>query len=50
LAKPNYQFVKRQKELAKKKNQEEKQRRKASKHQTETADGTNPPATDETPK
>lgn len=43
LAKPNYQFVKRQKELAKKKNQEEKQRRKASKNQTDTADGVSPP-------
>lgn len=43
MAKPNYQFVKRQKELAKKKNQEEKQRRKASKNQTDTADGVSPP-------
>jgi len=50
LAKPNYQFAKRQKELAKKKHQEEKQKRKAAKHQTEPAEGISPLTVDETPK
>lgn len=50
LAKPNYQFEKRQKELAKKKHQEEKQKRKAAKHQPAPADGVSPSAVDETPK
>lgn len=43
MAKPNYQFEKRQKELAKKKNQEEKQKRKAAKHQTEPTEKPNEP-------
>ena len=42
MAKPNYQFAKRQKELAKKKKQEEKQKRKADKHATEPAASTEP--------
>jgi hypothetical protein len=46
LAKPNYQYEKRQKDLAKKKKQEEKRLRKLSKNVTEGATETNP---DETP-
>jgi hypothetical protein len=49
LAKPNYQFAKRQKELAKKKIQEEKQKRKAAK-KAESAEGVSPPGADEVPK
>lgn len=47
LAKPNYQFEKRQKELAKKKKQEEKQKRKALKNDAERAEGETPPAGNE---
>jgi hypothetical protein len=46
LAKPNYQYEKRQKDLAKKKKQEEKRLRKLSKNVTEGATEAKP---DETP-
>ncbi len=39
MAKPNYQYEKRQKDLAKKKKQEEKQKRKQLKHETPPAEG-----------
>jgi hypothetical protein len=39
LAKPNYQFAKRQKELAKKKKQDEKRKRKSLKDEVEPAKG-----------
>ena len=48
LAKPNYQFAKRQKELAKKKKQEEKQKRKAEKHEGDVATNKDPTPTDGT--
>jgi len=38
LAKPNYQYEKRQKDLAKKKKQEEKRLRKLEKHAAATVD------------
>ncbi|HUX23452.1 MAG TPA: hypothetical protein VMV87_02440 [Burkholderiales bacterium] len=38
MAKPNYQYEKRQKDLAKKKKQEEKRLRKLEKHAVATAD------------
>jgi len=38
LAKPNYQYEKRQKDLAKKKKQEEKRLRKLERHTVATAD------------
>ena len=52
LAKPNYQYEKRQKDLAKKKKQEEKRLRKLSKNVTEGAtdakpEETTPPAESE---
>ena len=50
MAKPNYQFEKRQKELMRKKKQEEKQKRKSHKHESETAQGGVTPPTDTTPK
>lgn len=40
LAKPNYQYEKRQKDLAKKRKQEEKRLRKLEKHTAATADNT----------
>ena len=43
VAQPNYQYEKRQKDLAKKKKKEEKQQRKAQKNETPAADGTMPP-------
>lgn len=46
MAKPNYQYEKRQKDLAKKKKQEEKRLRKLSKNVTE---GGTEPKPDETP-
>lgn len=46
LAKPNYQFAKRQKEIAKKKKQEEKQKRRSAKNESEPAEGANPLPTD----
>jgi hypothetical protein len=44
LAKPNYQFEKRQKELAKKRKQEEKQKRKAAKNESPPAEGGSSPS------
>ena len=45
MAKPNYQFEKRQKDLAKKKKQEEKRLRKLNKNTGESKpDETTPPA------
>jgi len=52
LAKPNYAFEKRQKEIAKKKKQEEKRLRKATEKGETPAEGdltTPPPAGGETP-
>lgn len=50
LAKPNYQYQKRQKELEKKKKQEEKRKRKLEKTESDAAaDGTTPPLESETP-
>jgi hypothetical protein len=40
LAKPNYQYEKRQKELAKKKKKEDKLKEKAQKHEAPPADDT----------
>jgi hypothetical protein len=48
LAKPNFQFQKRQKELEKKKKQEEKRQRKLERH-TAPADPLAPPAPGEVP-
>ena len=42
MAKPNYSFEKRQKEIAKKKKQEEKRLRKATPHGEQAPDGTFP--------
>jgi len=39
MAQPNYQYEKRQKDLAKKKKKEEKQQRKSRKNETATTDG-----------
>jgi hypothetical protein len=47
MAKPNYQFQKRQKELEKKKKNEEKLQRKREKLADEVEDGSGQPATDE---
>jgi len=47
MAKPNYQFQKRQKELEKKKKNEEKLLRKREKPADEVEDGSGQPATDE---
>jgi hypothetical protein len=44
LAKPNYQFEKRQKELAKKKKKEEKRLRKLAENPTEAQPGADVPA------
>lgn len=44
MAKPNYQYEKRQKDLAKKKKQEEKRLRKLSKNVTEPKPDETPPA------
>jgi uncharacterized membrane-anchored protein YhcB (DUF1043 family) len=49
LAKPNFQFQKRQKELEKKKKQEEKRLRKLERHTAPTADPQAPPPSGETP-
>ena len=38
MAKPNYAFARRQRDLAKKQKQEEKRRRKAGNAETQTAD------------
>lgn len=45
LAKPNYQYEKRQKDLAKKKKQEEKRLRKLEKNVAPAADNPDQPAT-----
>jgi len=45
LAKPNYQFEKRQKDLAKKKKQEEKRLRKLEKNLVPDADNPDPGST-----
>jgi hypothetical protein len=52
LAKPNYQYEKRQKDLAKKKKQEEKRLKKASKAGTQSGDTPDqaPGDADATPK
>jgi hypothetical protein len=42
LAKPNYQYEKRQKDLAKKKKQEEKRLRKANKTDTQPQENADP--------
>ncbi len=47
MAKPNYQFQKRQKELEKKKKTEEKLQRKREKQPGEVEDGSELPATAE---
>jgi hypothetical protein len=50
LAKPNYQYQKRQKELEKKKKQEEKRKRKLEKNESDVAtDPAAPPVEGETP-
>ena len=41
MAKPNYQYEKRQKELAKKRKQQEKQKRKSGKQEGEAPPGGN---------
>ena len=43
MAKPNYQYEKRQKDLAKKKKQEEKRLRKLSKHASASAENPDQP-------
>ena len=50
LAKPNFQFEKRQKELAKKKKNEEKLKRKLDKGSATTQAGPNPDQPDSDPK
>ena len=49
MAKPNYQFEKRQKDIAKKKKNEEKRQRKLEKKNVQ-ADGAPEPLLDEAPK
>ena len=49
LAKPNFQFQKRQKELEKKKKQEEKRLRKQERHAVPAADPLAPPVAGEVP-
>ena len=49
LAKPNFQFQKRQKELEKKKKQEEKRLRKLERHAVPAEDPLAPPPTGEAP-
>ena len=43
MAKPNYQFEKRQRDLAKKKKQDEKRSRKLSKEEVPAVDGADAP-------
>jgi hypothetical protein len=51
LAKPNYQYEKRQKDIAKKKKQEEKRLRKLEKKNVETKENPDqPPVEGETPQ
>jgi len=49
MAKPNYAFAKRQRELAKKQKQEEKRRRKAGSTDTQPADAQSPESAPPTP-
>jgi hypothetical protein len=49
LAKPNFQFQKRQKELEKKKKQEEKRLRKLERHTVPATDPLAPPVAGEVP-
>ena len=50
MAKPNYQFEKRQKELAKKRKKEEKRLRKQAEHGAQGDDaGAEAPGTEDTP-
>lgn len=49
LAKPNFQFQKRQKELEKKKKQEEKRLRKLERHAVPATDPLTPPESGEAP-
>lgn len=46
MAKPNYQYQKRQRDLAKRKKQDEKRRRKLEKKDTTLPDGEAPPVAD----
>jgi hypothetical protein len=46
LAKPNYQYQKRQRDLAKRKKQDEKRRRKLEKKDTTLPEGEAPPVAD----
>jgi sRNA-binding protein len=48
MAKPNYAFAKRQRDLAKKRKKEEKRQRKAQAQEQPTPDDTLPPPVDET--
>ena len=48
MAKPNFQFQKRQKELARKQKNEEKQQRKLSKDSTATEESADPSPEEET--
>jgi len=49
MAKPNYQYEKRQRELEKKKKKEEKALRKASGHASDTPDGADGDAPEQEP-
>ena len=46
MAKPNYAFAKRQRDLAKKQKKEEKRLRKTGANETQPQEGTPPPAGD----
>jgi hypothetical protein len=48
MAKPNYAFAKRQRDLAKKQKQEEKRQKKAEARTGQAQDGATPPAPDDT--
>jgi hypothetical protein len=48
MAKPNYAFAKRQRDLAKKQKKEEKRQRKAGAQQPQTAEEAHKPPVDET--
>lgn len=50
MAKPNYQFDKRQREIAKNKQQEEKRLKKLARKESESADAPTPDATPPTPE
>ena len=49
MAKPNYQFAKRQRDLAKKQKKEEKRLKKAAVNADEATEGTAQPGADNTP-